>query len=84
MRTDKNGFHIWSKVIGNSQIEQGFDLKVQGDSALYIAGFTNSFGNGGYDGYVVKTDTVGNLIWEKSYGGADWDFLYSKSRRFRT
>ena len=79
IRTDKNGIHRWSKVLGGIQIEQGYDLAVQGDSAIIIVGFTNSYGNGGYDGYVIKTDTAGNLLWEKTIGGNDWDFLYSIS-----
>ncbi len=73
--TDKDGNHIWSNVYGKLQIEEGFDLALQGDSAIILLGVTNSFGQGGYSGYIIKIDTLGNLIWEKTIGGVDWDFL---------
>jgi len=40
---------------------------------LFLVGNTNSFGS--EDGYVVKTDYDGNIIWEKTYGGAGTDRL---------
>ena len=42
-----------------------------------MAGFTNSSGNGGYDVWLVKTDGNGNMQWNKTYGGADNDYLYA-------
>ena len=36
---------------------------------LYIAGFTQSFGAGGKDVYIIKTDDKGNEIWSKTFGG---------------
>ncbi|HRG02346.1 MAG TPA: hypothetical protein PKZ75_14605, partial [Bacteroidia bacterium] len=47
------------------------------DSSFVIAGYTSSFGIGGYDIFVVKADKNGNLIWQKTFGGNDWDFAYN-------
>ncbi|RLE59135.1 MAG: hypothetical protein DRJ32_05190, partial [Thermoprotei archaeon] len=37
---------------------------------IYVVGCTNSYGNGGYDILLVKYDMNGNMIWNKTYGGA--------------
>lgn len=47
------------------------------DSSFVIAGYTSSFGIGGYDIFLVKADKNGNLIWQKTFGGNDWDFAYN-------
>ncbi|OFY86782.1 MAG: hypothetical protein A3F72_04335 [Bacteroidetes bacterium RIFCSPLOWO2_12_FULL_35_15] len=37
-------------------------------------GQTNSFGAGGWDVYLVKTNRDGVILWTKTFGGVDWDF----------
>lgn len=76
IKTDSAGKHQWSKAIGGIGIEWGYSVKQTFDGGYVTAGYTNSFGNGGYDMYLVKTDSAGNILWEKSYGGSDWDFGY--------
>lgn len=34
---------------------------------------TGSFGNGNYDYYLIKTDSVGDILWSKTYGGTNQD-----------
>ena len=44
------------------------------DLGFYIAGFSNSFGSGDFDAYLVKTDLNGNKLWEKTYGKpSNWE-----------
>ena len=44
------------------------------DLGFYIAGFSNSFGAGDFDAYLVKTDLNGNKLWEKTYGKpSNWE-----------
>ncbi len=73
-----NGTTRWTKAIGGAGVDWGYSVKeTPKDSGLIIAGYTDSFGAGGYDFYLVKTDSSGNVLWSKTYGGANWDFAYS-------
>lgn len=75
MRIDKSGNFLWSKSYGGSE-EDGAKRLLSIDSiGYYIAGYTNSIGNGGYDFYFVQIDTVGNVVWEKSIGDSGWEQL---------
>ena len=43
------------------------------DGGYIVVGKTNSFGNGDYDVWLIRTDTNGEALWKKSYGGLDND-----------
>jgi hypothetical protein len=75
--TNSMGVALDQKTYGGINVDQGFSVKETSDSGLVIAGYTNSFGHGGYDMYVIKTDKNYNTVWTKTYGGPDWDFAYS-------
>ncbi len=77
LKTDSLGNVIWQKTFGGINIDQAFSVKQTRDSGLVIAGYTNSFGHGGYDMYVIKTNKLGDTVWTKTYGGSNWDFAYS-------
>jgi hypothetical protein len=73
------GTKIWSRTLGGNGVDDGRKAVQTPDGGYVIAGFTNSSGNGGYDGYVAKIDASGTLLWEHTYGGSSWDLLYSIS-----
>mgnify|MGYP000722086101 CR=1 FL=1 len=76
-KIDKYGTWLWSRNYGGSGIEWGESILITHDSSLAIAGYTNSIGTGGFDFYLVKTDTVsGEPFWEQTYGGESWDKCY--------
>lgn len=78
---DASGLRLWSKNLGGAGVEQGWQVRELQNGGFLIAGTTNSFGNGGYDGYLARLDQNGTLQWEQAYGGEDWDFLYSVVER---
>ncbi len=73
LKVDSLGNFLWSNHYGGTESESGRRVLYKKSIGFYIAGFTNSIGNGGFDYYLVKTDTNGVFEWEKSYGGAGWE-----------
>ncbi len=67
------GWLMWAKYTGGTNNDIGKALVATLDSGFVIAGYTNSFGNGGYDGYLIKVNKMGDTVWTKTYGGIDWD-----------
>lgn len=69
IKTDSQGQELWSKTFGGNQDDQGFSVQATSDGGYIIAGETNSFGAGGFDVYVIKTDFNGVQLWSRTYGG---------------
>jgi uncharacterized delta-60 repeat protein len=68
VRTDPDGELLWSSTYGGPARDNGWSVHEIPDGFI-IAGFTESFGNGGFDFYLVKTDSSGEMVWSQTYGG---------------
>ncbi|MFI5219682.1 MAG: T9SS type A sorting domain-containing protein [Bacteroidia bacterium] len=81
IKTDVNGNTLWTKTYGGINGEYFYNnrgaVKQTVDSGYIIAGSTSSFGAAGEDGFVIKIDNNGDTLWTKTYGGLDFDVLYS-------
>ena len=62
------GDTIWSRRYGGTGLDWFYHILQTADNGYLAAGRTNSFGQGGDDIYLVKTDANGNLMWSKTYG----------------
>ncbi|MBI4932158.1 MAG: T9SS type A sorting domain-containing protein [Bacteroidetes bacterium] len=60
VKTISDGTLSWSKTFGGSVDDEGFSFQKTNDGGLVITGWTNSFGVGSYDLYLIKTDSNGN------------------------
>ena len=79
LKTDAGGSIEWERTYGGSEDETFSVVKQLNDSCLLLIGSSRSsdgdvgYNYGGKDYWLVKTDTEGNLLWERNYGGSESD-----------
>ena len=74
LKTDSKGNTIWSRTYGGSGKDNGWAVRQTNDGGFIVVGFTDSFGAGNLDVYVIKTDSEGHAIWTKTYGGSGEEY----------
>jgi hypothetical protein len=77
IKTDSGGSKQWDKTFGGTSNDTGYSVQQTSDGGYIIAGWTNSYGAGGSDVYLIKTDSEGTKQWDKTFGGSGFDYGYS-------
>jgi len=77
IKTDEQGNMEWNQTYGGIDKDISCALIETSDGGYALAGDTISFGAGDHDSWLVKTDLFGNMLWNKTYGQADYDYTYS-------
>ncbi len=82
IKLDASGTIEWSNSYSGALFDIGIstaevELFCTNDGGFVFSGFTTSFGVGGSDGVMLKVDSLGNLLWAKTYGGVNNDILHS-------
>lgn len=77
VKVSADGQELWYKAYGGEADESGESISLANDGGFFLAGTTESFGAGGVDMYVVRTNSDGDTLWTKTYGGVEDDFCYS-------
>ncbi|KYK23368.1 hypothetical protein AYK24_01105 [Thermoplasmatales archaeon SG8-52-4] len=82
IKTDSTGKLIWEQSFGGAGTNIGNCVKQTSDGGYIIAGYTDIYGAGGSDAWLIKTDINGTKQWDKTFGGsfgdwADWIELAS-------
>ena len=67
----------WNKTYGEAEADRAYHVIETSDGGYALAGCTGSFGVGNYDFWLVKTDSTGNMQWNKTYGGPNNDIARS-------
>jgi len=77
IRTDASGDILWSYTYGGIDGNYSNTILELTGGSFVIAGYTNSFGEGGYDAWLLCVDENGDHLWDHTYGdsGNDWSFL---------
>ncbi|GGD22820.1 hypothetical protein [Hyunsoonleella pacifica] len=82
----ENGNLLWEKSFGGSEIDEAWGIILSNNGNLVIAGDTRSNNqdisenNGAADIFVIKITPNGDLIWNKSFGGTNFDAAQSISK----
>ncbi|MEA3448707.1 MAG: hypothetical protein U9Q98_09730 [Bacteroidota bacterium] len=81
IKLDAYGNEIWQKAYGGDVVEYLHDavifnnkLYLLGSSSSGVSGVKSGFNRGGADYWLVCTNTAGNMLWDKTYGGNDSDY----------
>jgi uncharacterized delta-60 repeat protein len=67
----------WERTYGRSQDDWANSVLQTGDGGYIVAGFTESFGAGLADFWVIKLTSSGSIEWETAYGGGGDDAAFS-------
>jgi hypothetical protein len=73
IKTDADGRDVWRRTYGGSGKDEGHSVCLTEDGGYVTAGWTDSFGKGNRDVYLIKTDADGYEIWSRTYGGRGKD-----------
>lgn len=66
VRIDASGDTLWTKTFGGAHDDEGTFVSLTADGGYVISGTTKSFGKGGTDTYLIKTDKNGNTSCHES------------------
>jgi hypothetical protein len=69
VKVDSDGNVVWNKTFGGNLADTAYNIILTSDGGFALVGLTYSFGAGGEDMFLIKTDANGNLLWNKTYGG---------------
>lgn len=76
IKTDSLGNVQWANAYGGIGTEKGYGVTKSIDGNYVITGYTNSFGFGGYDAFLMKVDLNGDVDWFYTYGGQSDDYAF--------
>jgi len=83
VKTDSLGNKTWDKRYGGGNDELLASVLQTSDGGYIIGGYSGSgisgdkttINRGFNDYWIVRTDAIGTILWDKDFGGADYDFL---------
>ena len=75
VKYDSMGNQIWNQTWDGNDNDYGVDITVDNDDNVILAGYTQSFGTGrDFNAFLVKFDSYGKQLWNRSWGGSANDF----------
>ena len=81
IKLGSNGTLQWQKSIGGTGSEEANSIVQTTDGGYIIGGWTGSTNgdvvetNGGFDYWVIKLNSIGEIQWQKTYGGTQYEYI---------
>jgi hypothetical protein len=80
-RTNPSGAVVWSRTYGGLLRDEGYEIVLADDGNLVVAGYTENYGAGLADAWLLKLDAAtGNEVWAKTIGDSDFDLARSLTK----
>ncbi len=80
VKIDSHGDTLWTKAYGGAAADYGFSIIQTDDDGYMVNGTTSSFGINGYDCYLLRLDSMGAVMWCKTYASPDYETSFSVIR----
>ncbi len=77
LKTDAEGDSVWSRTYGGADDEIARQVIQTEDGGYLMVGSTRSFGEGEGDFFLVRTNSEGEELWSKTYGGTEDEAAHS-------
>lgn len=88
VKLNSSGTIQWQKSLGGSNHDEAFSVSQTTDGGYIVSGASGSndgdvsghhgsLGVAYYDYWIVKLSSIGNIVWQKSLGGSDYEYAYS-------
>jgi len=69
VKLDCDGDTIWTKAYGGLEWDQAYSIAATPDGGFIVTGYTDSYGAGYRDLYLLRLDSFGDTLWTRVYGG---------------
>jgi hypothetical protein len=73
IKTHANGGTYWTRTYGESNNDYSYSVQQTTDGGYILSGWSNSFDPGDTNVYVIKTDSLGDTLWSRTYGRTTYD-----------
>ncbi|MCX5638018.1 MAG: hypothetical protein NTX52_10065, partial [Planctomycetota bacterium] len=78
VKTDGSGNMTWERAFGGTGRDYGYSVLQTCDGGYVVAGVSFLLARHISDAYLIKTDSSGNFLWERKYGGSEsFEYAYS-------
>jgi len=77
LKLNASGNIVWQRTYGSGYEHNAYSIQQTSDNGYIVAGYTNEFGAGNDDAWILKLDSFGNILWQKTYGGSNHERAYS-------
>jgi hypothetical protein len=77
VKTDADGSALWNRTYDGAGLDSWPSVVQTSDGGYAIAGTTENFAVSYSDFWFVRTDSSGNALWNRTYGGTEYEYASS-------